>query len=215
MRLGPITAVTIIVNELGSALAFYQGRLGLILTARGALTQPRALAMGEAGLIAAAYADLTHAEGTVPWLRLIEGSDAKAPVAGRGWIGMHLRLPTLSDADELIGPGGERLRAAHNLVPGPVARLILGCTNPASARSFYAGLGLLDGMDALAIGALQGGQQIDFINAKSAAAPQVLRTGIRLVSFARSDAHGQRLHGADDPSARILGGAEGEGVELV
>lgn len=42
-----------------------------------------------------------------------------------------------------------------------------------------------------------------------------LRTGIRMLGFARSDAGGRRLLAADDPSARILAGPEGEAIELV
>ena len=47
------------------------------------------------------------------------------------------------------------------------------------------------------------------------AADATLRTGIRMLSFARSDASGRRLAAHDDPSARILAGPEGEAIELV
>lgn len=62
---------------------------------------------------------------------------------------------------------------------------------------------------------LRGAQRIDILAWPDLPpADSQLRTGLRLLSFARSDAAGRRLQAADDPSARILAGSEGEGIEL-
>lgn len=46
-------------------------------------------------------------------------------------------------------------------------------------------------------------------------AGSTVRSGVRLLSFARSDASGRRLVAGDDPSARILAGPDGEAIELL
>ena len=214
MRLGPIVSITVVVHALPAAIDFYCSQAGLSVHTSGNLLSARALKMGDASLSDAPSAELASALDGNPWLQLIEAPHAIFATPLAGWIGLHLPLPGLSPGDELIGPGGERLRGSGGFGALAVAKIDLGCTDPRGARAFYAGLGLLDRFDSAAIGWLQGGQRIEFLQTDAAPATS-LRTGIRLVSFARSDAHGTRQRGTDDPSARILGGAEGEGVELV
>lgn len=101
------------------------------------------------------------------------------------------------------------------------------------ALGFYEGLGLVDRwrIDAagsqdganeraaagpLAIAQLCADHLIEIRELPSLpAADATLRTGIRMLGFARSDASGRRLSAAADPSARILAGPEGEAIELV
>jgi catechol 2,3-dioxygenase-like lactoylglutathione lyase family enzyme len=117
----------------------------------------------------------------------------------------------------------------------PVDRLFaatLGARDAVAAVGFYAGLGLvasrrLDssspscGRDGVpdgraARGQLRGDHLIEFHELPTLpAADATLRTGIRMLSFARSDAHGRQNAGRVDPSARILAGPEGEALELV
>jgi catechol 2,3-dioxygenase-like lactoylglutathione lyase family enzyme len=117
----------------------------------------------------------------------------------------------------------------------PVDRLFaatLGARDVAAALGFYAGLGLVasqrldssvlgcrrDGGSEgrVAGGQLHGNHLIEFDESPGLpAADATLRTGIRMLSFARSDAHGRQLAGRVDPSARILAGPEGEALELV
>lgn len=113
---------------------------------------------------------------------------------------------------------------------------VLACADRERTLGFYAGLGLLDQarMNArlsaynrshglpddqrhpIAIGQLRGAHAIEFDALPTLpAADSRLRSGIRLIGFARSDARGQRLSAQDDPSARILAGPEGEGIELL
>ncbi len=214
MRLGPIVAITVVVNSLDAAIDFYVSQAGLSLRTRGTLLSARALAMGDASLVGAHCADLASAADQPSWLQLIEAPRAEFSPRLGGWSGMHLALPGVSTGDELIGPGGERLLCSGEPGVPVVKKIDLHCTDPRSARAFYAGIGLLDRIDTPTTGLLQGGQRIEFLLADTPPTPS-LRTGIGLVSFARSNALGTRQSGTDDPSARILGGAEGEGVELV
>lgn len=113
---------------------------------------------------------------------------------------------------------------------------VLACADRERTLGFYAGLGLVDQtpMDTrlsaynrshglpedqphpIAIGQLRGAHAIEFDALPALpAADSRLRCGIRLIGFARSDARGQRLTAQDDPSARILAGPEGEGLELI
>lgn len=131
----------------------------------------------------------------------------------------------------VAGPDGEVL---HLLQRQPSAAaseplgVLLGAADCGVALGFYEGLGLSDRWrpgplpNAVhtrapeAIGQLASHQVIEFtpLGAMPSNDP-ALRTGLRLVSFARSDRHGRRLLARDDPSARILAGPEGEGIELV
>jgi|GEM_PF-1623533 len=129
--------------------------------------------------------------------------------------------------------GPSRLAAPRCPIDRPCA-VALGAQQPATALAFYEGLGLLDRLHtrwspsalergeqngerrALAIGQLAGAHAL-LIDAVPflPAADATLRLGWRLISFARSDARLKRLAGAQDPSARILAGPEGEGIELL
>lgn len=137
------------------------------------------------------------------------------------------------------GPDGEVLylhpsRAvpalhAAPVAPGTVERLnaaVLGANDRERALGFYEGLGLVARWrlsarspapdHPLAIGQLRGDQLIEIHALPSLpAADSALRSGIRMLSFARSTAGGRRLAALDDPSARILAGPEGEAIELV
>lgn len=139
---------------------------------------------------------------------------------------------------QLAGPDGEVLHL-HNPsaadvwpVPAPVHHLhgvVLGAADSLVALGFYEGLGLIDRryrqtMDrpisrasaTVALGQMSGGQTIEIDPLPTLPANDAnLRTGLRLVSFARSDRAGRRLVARGDPSARILAGPEGEGIELV
>lgn len=117
----------------------------------------------------------------------------------------------------------------------PVDRLFaatLGARDAVTALGFYAGLGLLAsrrldasglacrpaaaGVGPIALGQLRGEHLIEIDQMPDLpAADAALRTGIRMVSFARSDAKGRRFAGRVDASARILAGPEGEALELV
>lgn len=145
---------------------------------------------------------------------------------------------TATRSMQLAGPDGEVLHlqspASTGQLPpaAPINRLhgvVLGAANCAVALGFYEGLGLLDrwrlqilvpALDhtraAVALGQLAGGEiiEIDPV-AGLPGSDSTLRTGLRLISFARSDSLGRRLVARDDPSARILAGPEGEGIELV
>lgn len=146
---------------------------------------------------------------------------------------------------QMVGPDGEVLRliqrqpiASDDRSPAGavVDRLfgvVLGAADCATALGFYEGLGLFDrwrlpvhahtpdlgGVPSLipaAFGRLGGAEvlEIDQVPALPTN-DSTLRTGLRLISFARSDRSGQRLVAQNDPSARILAGPEGEGIELV
>ena len=108
----------------------------------------------------------------------------------------------------------------------------LGARDAVSTLGFYAGLGRVASrradssgpagrLDAgrtgpIALGQLRGGHLIEIDTMPDLpAADASLRSGIRMISFARSDALGQRLAGRVDPSARIMAGPEGEALELV
>jgi catechol 2,3-dioxygenase-like lactoylglutathione lyase family enzyme len=117
----------------------------------------------------------------------------------------------------------------------PVDRLFaatLGARDAVAALGFYAGLGLVssrrldssglacrcdgDADARIGVGQLRGGHLIEFDELPALpAADATLRTGIRMLSVARSDVHGRQIAGRVDPSARILAGPEGEALELV
>lgn len=148
-------------------------------------------------------------------------------------------------ARQIVGVDGEVLclvQTTGSLAPFlppparcPIDRVFaatLGARDADSALGFYAGLGLVasrrvdsSGLScrpdtgeagAIALGQLRGGHliEIDPMPDLPAADP-ALRSGIRMISVARSDALGRRLAGRVDPSARILAGPEGEALELV
>jgi catechol 2,3-dioxygenase-like lactoylglutathione lyase family enzyme len=144
---------------------------------------------------------------------------------------------------QLAGADGEVLRlvqvmeASATSLPAiarcPVDRIFavtLATRHCASALGFYAGLGLVavgapaeQGASSasaaavpLARGQLRGGQRIEIEQRPLLpGADATLRSGIRMISFARSDAAGRRLAAHVDPSARILAGPEGEAIELL
>ncbi len=144
---------------------------------------------------------------------------------------------------QLVGGDGEVLRlvqvieGAGSSLPTiarcPVGRIFaatLAARDCRSALAFYAGLGLAPGgslgasraapaetaLVPQAHGQLCGGNRIDFEQRPLLAnADATLRSGIRMISFARSDRSGRRLAADVDPSARILAGPEGEAIELV
>lgn len=144
-----------------------------------------------------------------------------------------------------VGPDGEVLRLIPRQPPtadcsesatARVDRLfgvVLGAADCNTALGFYEGLGLFDRWRLpvhvhtfdhdpvetpipAAFGKLGGAEIIEIDQlAGLQANDSSLRTGLRLVSFARSNRTGQRLAAQHDPSARILAGPEGEGIELV
>lgn len=126
------------------------------------------------------------------------------------------------------------LRGDAAIRPG-LRAVQLACADRARTLGFYEGLGLcgrsrhdsaLPAFDRCAgwsraqpqpraVAELRGDQRIDILAWPDLPpADSQLRTGLRLLSFARSDAAGRRLQASDDPSARILAGPEGEGIEL-
>ncbi len=113
---------------------------------------------------------------------------------------------------------------------------VLGCGDRERTLAFYEGLGLVDrwrfdtrlgalnrahGRDCserhpVACAQLRGQHLLEFDALPwLPAADASLRAGIRMLSIARSDAQNQPLRAADDPSARVLAGPEGEWLELV
>ncbi len=146
---------------------------------------------------------------------------------------------------QVAGVDGEVLRLVQvtglsvpfPLVPArcPVDRLFaatLGARDAFAALGFYAGLGLVASrrLDSIrlgcgpdrgpearvALGQLRGDHLIEIDELPALpAADATLRSGIRMLSFARSDVHGRQMAGRVDPSARILAGPEGEALELV
>lgn len=139
---------------------------------------------------------------------------------------------------QLAGPDGEVLHLQNQSAAGvlPLSAsgihlygVVLGAADSRVALGFYEGLGLLDrwcrqttvaaisqASATVAFGQLSGAQTIEIDPLATLPANDAdLRTGLRLVSFARSDRDGRRLVARDDPSARILAGPEGEGIELV
>lgn len=272
MRLGPISAATVIVRSLDQALAAYVNQLGLVLVGRERVPRQRALDMGDAALADAPSAGLRSAADVDPWLTLVEMPEATLTTAfsRRGWQAISLRV---SDVDALAahidrrcwhvlsepaahddglrtlviaGADGEVVQLTAVVHPSatcplplarcPVDRIggaVLGARDCAAALGFYEGLGLVGrwrGPMSLPVDAsaqqitdqgramaqLRGSNRLD-INQMPwlPAADSTLRTGIRLISFERSDASGRRLLAGNDPSARILAGPEGEAIELV
>jgi|CXWL01.1.fsa_nt_gi catechol 2,3-dioxygenase-like lactoylglutathione lyase family enzyme len=210
MRLGPIVGITIIVPNLEEAIEFYSSYLGIGATCETEpLVAERALAMGETRLVGAPSVFLCAGSASI---QLIEVPTALPRLTAHGWTGFSLMSPGPDTIREFDRPGGECIAC----MPGDHTRILwvtLFCNDLPRAQAFYRGLGLLDGTAPNAPN-LRGDQSLMFLPAE-ATVPPALRTGIHLVSFARSDASGRRLKGQDDPSARILSGAEGEGVELV
>lgn len=209
MRLGPIVGITLIVTELDAALEFYSSHLGIGTEAeRKPFAAERALAMGETRLAGAKSALLGFQE----WIELIEVPTALPRGSTPGWMAMSLTSPGPDTLRELDGPGGECV----GCIPGDMTRILgvtVACIDTVRAQAFYRGLGLLDGAGRNTPN-LRGGQMLRFWRADATAPPE-LHTGIYMVSFARSDATGRRQQGFEDPSARILSGAEGEKIELV
>lgn len=140
----------------------------------------------------------------------------------------------------VAGPDGEvwklRERRSEEGARGGLRAALLACADRGGALGFYEGLGLCgrtrhdSALPAFnrhtglaegqrhpqAVAELRGAQRIDIVQLPHLPpADSRLRTGLRLLSFARSDAVGRLLQAADDPSARILAGPEGEGIELV
>ena len=145
---------------------------------------------------------------------------------------------------QVAGPDGEVLHLIQPRIPlagastavAAVDRLhgvVLGAAHCGTALGFYEGLGLIHRwrtqvrMPTLsrdqaadccpaAFGQLAGGEVIAIDQLPNLPAnDSSLRSGLRLVSFARSDRNGHRLVAHHDPSARILAGPEGEGIELL
>lgn len=157
----------------------------------------------------------------------------EAPVA----VGLRVLQVAGVDGEvlRLVQDAGSSLPFPMVAARCPVDRLFaatLGARDAYAALGFYAGLGLVSSrrLDAsglacgrdgnpqarIAFGQLRGGHwvEIDELPAPPAA-DAALRTGIRMLSFARSDVHGRQAAGRIDPSARILAGPEGEALELV
>jgi len=218
MRLGPIAGVTIVVPDLGAAMEFYCARLRLVLIERGQIPAARALALGVKGWVGASFASFAIG-GAI--LQLIESAHALAR-GGSGWTALSLAGSAVRiEPEGCFGPGGEHWQFAtarqDSAATTEIHSLTVAVVDSIAAHAFYRGLGLLDASPDVAIGRLQGGQLLRFEPTPSAPgdAPDGGRLGIHLVSFARSDASGRRLRGMDDPTARVLGGAQGEGLELV
>lgn len=210
MRLGPIVGITIIVANLDEALAFYASCLGIGATSETEpLAAERALAMGETRLVGAPSVSMCTGSASI---QLIEVPTALPRESAHGWTGFALMSPGPDTIREFERPGGECI----GCVPGDHTRILgvtVACADTVRAQAFYRGLGLLDRSAADAPN-LRGDQKLHFWQADESI-PPALRTGIYMVTFARSDAAGRRLKGEDDPSARILSGAEGEALELV
>ena len=145
------------------------------------------------------------------------------PVAGPDGEVLHLIQPRIPLA------GASAAVAAVDGLHGAV----LGAAHCGTALGFYEGLGLIDrwrtqarkptltheqaadGCPA-AFAQLAGGEVIEIDQLPGLPAnDSSLRSGLRLISFARSDRHGRRLVAHHDPSARILAGPEGEAIELL
>lgn len=146
------------------------------------------------------------------------GADAGLQIAGVDGEVLHL-----GPAPQWLAPC--ELPAARCPVDRVVAAT-LAVRDCGAALGFYEGLGLVDRWRqdarraragaAVALAQLRGPHAIRFEQQPSLpAAEPGLRTGVRLVSFARSDSTGRRLAAHDDPSARILSGPDGEAIELV
>ncbi len=113
---------------------------------------------------------------------------------------------------------------------------VLGCCNRDTTLAFYEGLGVVgrwrfdtrlgsvnrvhrrEEADRHPVACAQlSGQHLIELDALPWLPPcsGELRTGIRMLSFARSSANGLRLKAVDDPTARMLAGPEGEWIELL
>jgi catechol 2,3-dioxygenase-like lactoylglutathione lyase family enzyme len=169
---------------------------------------------------------------------LVSDLEALAGRLNRGsWTVLHPpanAAPTASrDMLQVAGPGGEVLNIFEStertlnggFAIGRIYAATLAVADMAAAMGFYQGLGLLDRSSSQVFapiptpaveGHLRANHQIEFVCLPSlpGAAPD-LRQGIRLISFARSDARGRLLRAQSDPSARILAGPDGEAIELV
>ncbi len=215
MRLGPVTGIGIVVADLTAAVDDYRSMTGLDELRRDHLPLARALELGVKSWVDAPVASLGNSRFQ---LQLIESNRAGA-ASTLGWSGLEFCRPGDQAVPEIrVGAGGESWRLVPgNSEGGQVRGLTLTCADPRAALAFYRGLGLLDTSAAPETAQLQGGQWLRFEQGEASVADisEFGRLGIHLVSFARSDASGRRQRGNDDPTARILGGAGGEGVELV
>lgn len=190
-------------------------------------------------LIEAAHADASAPYARRGWmgLELVIAADRMSRLGG-----YTVLSEVCSDAAGLrscvvAGPDGEvwKLREARGDIRAGLSAALLACADRASTLGFYEGLGLcgrarFDGAlpafnrqaglaseqrHLQALAELRGAQRIDIVQLPHLPpADSRLRSGWRLLSFARSEAAGRVLAAVDDPSARILAGPEGEGIEL-
>ena len=135
-----------------------------------------------------------------------------------------------------LRPSGPRQWPVARCPVDRIAGAVLGARDCATVLGFYEGLGLSDRwrrtaenpvceplpgrnageVCAQAIGQLRGCHAIEILQLPGLpAADSTLRSGIRMLSFSRSDAAGRLLVAKSDPSARILAGPEGEALELL